>query len=284
MCVYTPNDANCPDDGEYCTGTESCHAVLDCISSGDPCDDGVGCTLDGCNEQSDTCSNTADDSLCDDGLYCNGAELCHPTLDCQTGTDPCGVNELCCEDSDTCAECCVDADCVDLLTCTDDSCVDGACEFTANNVYAASGLALAIPDNNVTGVSHTISVPDSFTITDVDIDLQVTHALVGDLIVEVEHNATTVRLIDRMGGAGTCDSNDLDVILDDDGTGGLIEDLCGPTNSDPVPTSPPNYIPDEVLSAFNGMDSSGNWTITVIDADPGQAGTLDGWSIHVCDE
>jgi hypothetical protein len=33
-CVFKPNDANCPDDGLVCNGTESCDATLDCVSSG----------------------------------------------------------------------------------------------------------------------------------------------------------------------------------------------------------------------------------------------------------
>jgi hypothetical protein len=36
-CVSTPNDANCPDDGAFCNGTEFCDLALDCSSTGDPC-------------------------------------------------------------------------------------------------------------------------------------------------------------------------------------------------------------------------------------------------------
>jgi hypothetical protein len=49
-CVYTPNDANCPDDGLYCNGTEYCDAVTDCSSTGDPC-----LPTEICNETTDTC-------------------------------------------------------------------------------------------------------------------------------------------------------------------------------------------------------------------------------------
>lgn len=51
VCVYTPNDANCPDDELYCNGIESCDATLDCVSSGNPCLGQV------CDEQSDICGN-----------------------------------------------------------------------------------------------------------------------------------------------------------------------------------------------------------------------------------
>jgi hypothetical protein len=49
-CVNAANDANCPDDGQFCTGTEYCDVVDDCTATGDPC--GAGKT---CNESTDNC-------------------------------------------------------------------------------------------------------------------------------------------------------------------------------------------------------------------------------------
>jgi hypothetical protein len=49
-CVNDPNDANCPDDGEFCTGDDFCDAVNDCSSTGDPCPEGTTC-----DEESDIC-------------------------------------------------------------------------------------------------------------------------------------------------------------------------------------------------------------------------------------
>ena len=51
------------------------------------CDDANSCTVDACINGS--CQNTPDDTICDDGLFCNGAETCDPLLDCQPGTNPC---------------------------------------------------------------------------------------------------------------------------------------------------------------------------------------------------
>ncbi len=48
-CENDPNDDNCPDNGLFCDGIESCDAVTGCISSGDPC-----IPLD-CNEDEDIC-------------------------------------------------------------------------------------------------------------------------------------------------------------------------------------------------------------------------------------
>ncbi|MBI4716228.1 MAG: PQQ-dependent sugar dehydrogenase [Planctomycetes bacterium] len=52
VCVFTPNNANCPDDGVFCNGSEVCDPVLNCVSSGDPC--GASET---CNEVDDTCDS-----------------------------------------------------------------------------------------------------------------------------------------------------------------------------------------------------------------------------------
>jgi hypothetical protein len=49
-CDNEANDANCPDDGLFCTGEEFCDAVQDCLSTGDPCLEG-----ETCNEDEDIC-------------------------------------------------------------------------------------------------------------------------------------------------------------------------------------------------------------------------------------
>jgi hypothetical protein len=49
-CDNVPEHANCPDDLLYCNGDEFCDAVLDCSSTGDPCEAGYTC-----NETTDVC-------------------------------------------------------------------------------------------------------------------------------------------------------------------------------------------------------------------------------------
>ncbi len=122
-CVFTANDANCPDDGLFCNGREFCDAVADCDHTGDPCapaqvcdedtdtcedcladgdcDDGVACTDDTCDEGS--CVFTPNDANCpDDGLFCNGAEFCEAVGDCSHAGDPCQIGETCDETADAC--------------------------------------------------------------------------------------------------------------------------------------------------------------------------------------
>ncbi len=88
-CENAANNTNC-DNGLFCDGVETCDALLDCQAGTSPnCDDGVNCTADSCNEDTDLCEYVPDDSPCDNGLFCDGSEICDPILDCQAGSDPC---------------------------------------------------------------------------------------------------------------------------------------------------------------------------------------------------
>ena len=169
VCVHQPNDGLC-DNGLWCDGAETCDAIADCQSGIAPnCDDGVFCTVDACDDVNDMCTHTADDSFCDNGLYCDGAETCDPILDCQLGTpidcthldNQCNVGvcddglDACvhqaafegvaCDDGQFCSvgEVCVNGicnnstplDCGDAIDCTIDSCdeTDDICVHTTQD-------------------------------------------------------------------------------------------------------------------------------------------------------
>ena len=70
-------DDDC-DDGVFCNGRERC--VDDVCQPGQPqvVVDAVDCTIDQCNESLNMVVNTPDHARCADGVYCNGAEICHP--------------------------------------------------------------------------------------------------------------------------------------------------------------------------------------------------------------
>ena len=133
-CDHLANDANC-DNGLFCDGAETCDVVNDCQAGTAPdCDDAVGCTDDSCNEETESCDHVANDANCpDDGLFCNGAEVCDAVEGCVSTGDPCEPGTFCNEDTDTCDECAQDSDCDDSVGCTDDSCQDGTCVFTADD-------------------------------------------------------------------------------------------------------------------------------------------------------
>ena len=90
----------CPDDGDFCNGSESCDEDnAGCLSSGDPCEGNLVC-----DEDTDACVEPArcnDGTDCDDALFCNGRETCVDGF-CQAGGDPCPPPLECDEENDKC--------------------------------------------------------------------------------------------------------------------------------------------------------------------------------------
>jgi hypothetical protein len=167
-CDHEAVNAAC-DDSLFCNGSETCDLVEGCQAGTAPdCDDGVGCTVDACNEEFDQCDNTPDNDACTDGLFCTGVEICDPEDDCQPGSDPC-PDILCNESLDQCVDCLTDADCDnsvfcdgtetcntgtgvclagtppdcnDLIDCTFDACNEGTdgCDHTPNDAACSDEL------------------------------------------------------------------------------------------------------------------------------------------------
>ncbi len=139
-------------DSLFCNGQETCQAGTCQAGTAVSCSDSVSCTVDSCNETSDSCNHAINNNLCLDGLFCNGQETCNALLGCQAGTSPNCNDEISCS-IDTCAEgadltdnvgnclnnmancpCNIDLDCDDSNSCTDDVCTaQKTCQNTANN-------------------------------------------------------------------------------------------------------------------------------------------------------
>ncbi|MHC4218767.1 MAG: hypothetical protein ACYSU7_09975 [Planctomycetota bacterium] len=163
---------------------------------------------------------------------------------------------------------------------------DTSCESGGNVVIVESAPNITIPDNVAGGASDTINMGMSFDILDLDVDLTVAHTWTGDLCVTLSKDGgPAIELIRRPGldpdtcGPGSCcgcpEDNWAGIILDDEGGGGPIEGACAENLS-----SPPNYVPNNPLSFFDGIDSAGAWTLTVSDGAAGDIGTFVSWSLH----
>lgn len=64
------------------------------------CDDGVGCTVDRCDLTVGRCRFLADDSSCQNDVYCDGVERCDLKLGCRAGAPvSCGDSLVCTIDS-----------------------------------------------------------------------------------------------------------------------------------------------------------------------------------------
>jgi subtilisin-like proprotein convertase family protein len=136
-----------------------------------------------------------------------------------------------------------------------------------------------IPDNTPAGTSTVINFADSGTINDVIVELSVTHSWVGDLIVSVEHDGTMVTLVDQPGVPAStfgCSGNNISASFDDTAAMG-VEGVCPAT--DPVINGAFNAVVP--LSAFDGDDVNGDWTLTISDNAAGDTGTLDQWCLDI---
>ena len=86
--VHIPDNTVCG-DGLFCNGAEYCDVSLGCQAGFAPAlDDGVGCTIDTCDDGAGTVIHTPDNTACDNSLFCDGAEYCDALSDCQAGTAP----------------------------------------------------------------------------------------------------------------------------------------------------------------------------------------------------
>lgn len=94
------------------TQTGNCQHVIDC-------GDGVPCTVDSCS--ANTCIHTPTASLCNDGDFCDGDEVCDPVLGCGEG---------------------LPRNCNDSIACTTDSCstAAGACVHTPDDAMCSDGV------------------------------------------------------------------------------------------------------------------------------------------------
>lgn len=164
-CAHLPVDSLCEDDNP-CTLDDRCTA-LGCDGTPAPdetacgqsalgpkiclggfcaapckedtdCDDGIVCTGDTCDTARGYCVHTPNDGLCDDGKFCNGAEVCHPTLGCRPGAKVNCDDKIACtldacdEDSGACTHLPTDAFCNDGNPCTADLCGETGCTHLVN--------------------------------------------------------------------------------------------------------------------------------------------------------
>lgn len=155
------------------------------------------------------------------------------------------------------------------------------------NTYSATPGAV-IPNHPNPGLSTTINVPDSGTLTSITVNMTFHVPILADITVQLTDpsGGTTVSVFNRDGGVG--------------------DGLVNVTFSDAGGSQPPDFLtngqclvnttyqPASPLSALAGVEINGNWTLTITDhaspdsvdcdCDPINEGPacprlLDSWSI-----
>jgi subtilisin-like proprotein convertase family protein/putative hemolysin len=139
------------------------------------------------------------------------------------------------------------------------------------NVYPSTDTPIAIPDESV--ANSFISVPAGFTISDVNVTLDITHTWDEDLDVYlISPQGTRVELFTDVGG------------IYDNFTGTILDDECAtPITSGTAPFTG-CYQPEGSLAAFDGQDSSGQWRLEITDDEWFLEGTLNSWELELCGE
>ncbi|MFO0684797.1 MAG: hypothetical protein U0234_22260 [Sandaracinus sp.] len=138
------SDRDC-DDSLTCNGFEACVSGQCVRSSPLSCEDGVPCTADLCVEGAG-CVSRPDDTLCPPNNRCVPNVGCVPTttgcrsdIDCDDGLQ-CNGREVCDLSTGFCATL-PPMDCSDGVSCTDDVCIEGfGCAHQANSGECSPGL------------------------------------------------------------------------------------------------------------------------------------------------
>ena len=142
--------------------------------------------------------------------------------------------------------------------------------------YTSTDVPQTIP--TVVGqVSSTITVPGNPRIADIDVAINLDHTFMQDLDVHLVSPAGNDNGLFTDIGAGTVGGlqTKMDLVIDDEA--GLPPAFA---------MSAPFHIQPELayrLSWFDGTNAGGTWTLTLRDDATGDGGTLNSWSITICE-
>ena len=118
----------------------------------------------------------------------------------------------------------------------------GEANSTTERSYVSTD-AMAIPDNNETGITSVINVPEGGSIKGLKVTLDVTHTYIGDLTVLVEHGGQKQVLHSREGGS----TDDIKKTY--------------------------------TLTSFNGGPAQGDWSLVIKDQAGQDTGKLNSWTL-----
>lgn len=136
------------------------------------------------------------------------------------------------------------------------------------SVVASTDVPVTICDTVCT-VTSILDVGSHGVITDLNASIVLNHQSAGDLLIELQSpTGTTVVLSHHRGGAG----NNIHALFDDEAAT-AIGAGSAPFNG--------SFRPDGLLSAFDGQDVFGVWTLRIADQVSGNGGRLSAWSLDV---
>lgn len=139
--------------------------------------------------------------------------------------------------------------------------------------FSQSGLSVPINDLSTTNLTFTVpatSVVNGFTITDVNFTLSLTHTYDSDLVITlIAPDNTAVTLFNRRGGSG---DNLTNTLFNDEAATAISAGRAPFTGS---------FKPESPLSAFDGRNPVGTWTLRVQDVARQDVGKVTGFTLDI---
>jgi RHS repeat-associated protein len=134
--------------------------------------------------------------------------------------------------------------------------------------YDSAGAPLTIPA--VGTVTSTLDVPDSLRVTDLSVQLDISHTWDSDLSATLlAPDGTQIPLFSGVGGIGA------------NFTGTIFDDAAStPISSGYAPFSG-SFQPEGQLSEADGINAQGTWKLEVTDGTAGDMGTLNSWTLII---
>ena len=153
----------------------------------------------------------------------------------------------------------IDDDGDGLIDCQDSDCTDLS--------YNSVDVPKTIGTTPVT-ITSTLTISDFGSISDLNIiNLDISHTYTSDLTIKISSpSGTTIDLMNSPCGS----QNNIDIQFDDEASSSNFP--CPATNGQA-------YIPTNALSAFDGQEINGVWTLTVIDGAHADGGSLNSWGL-----
>jgi len=138
---------------------------------------------------------------------------------------------------------------------------------------ASTNVPVAISSSGTPTVTSTLSISSGGVISDVNVNVSIQHTWISDLTLRIASPAGTIVTLVTNPCNPNASINDIEATFDDSGT----VFACG--NS---PGIGGIVLPAQALSAFNGQNSTGIWTLTVIDGFNVDGGSINAWGLNIC--
>lgn len=146
--------------------------------------------------------------------------------------------------------------------------------FVVNGGAASYTENTPVNINDLTTVFSNLTVPNGGpVINDLDVEVNITHTWNGDMEISLIAPDNTTRILKFADPAALDDSdNMLGTIFDDEATT-PISFGTGPYTG--------RFQPDEPLSGFDGLNTTGTWTMSIEDIFNGDIGVLQDWTLLI---